>query len=1129
MKGRNLLQPRASSLTAGGLAAILLASLSLRLWNGLERAGFMVDEPENLWYSQQLFDGKEMYVDFPNLHPPYTTYLLAPLQALSTWELQRVAAAVAGVVALALLYFIARGLYGSRWGLVPVALVAISPLFNRFGIMVIPDTFMLPVLVAAMACMWQALRSKQPAWWFATGFFVGSAVLFKYTSITLAVVLGVIALYRAIQFREDRSLLLYLLGGAVHWIWLSSAWNVRALWDNTVGDNLAEYSMPWGERWSLFVNDILTPDIGLYALAAVGGVILLLRGVRELGTSESRVVLWACMAIVLLALVMNFGIVNDAWSQYYLPLLPWLALLAVLPLRWLVSRLQNLARPLAAALSAPLLFLVLVQPIGGSWYPFDSGLDAQLEFADYVRDMDTDTVWEPWVFYAYLGDKQFAGEMPVWSRVTVPKHLEEADLAGEIEEADAVLIHQPYEPPIRRIVDLILTGQAEWALVHKGTYRTPRWSSSQPRFWYPGSRWETEVFQLDAWRRSPVLPGKEHVVRVGFRNPTDYPLVDIYVWNEGKITAYRLDSNSGRGYEYGGLWELMAEGANLVGDYEYQRSRPLRVSVDIGAGDGVQTPDNLLRTLSRNLAVSGTLTVSARFYDDRDFGTTVERRFSVEREGDELLLAGGRSVSCEECDETELAHPDAWSGGTLGDFQAVLVPDAAWSERQVVSLDLRNPTDYPLVDIFVWNEGKITAYRLDSNSGRGYEYGGLWDLTAEGAYFVGEPEYEASRPSPGEDSLASGVLTVSARFHDDTHFGTIVDRRFAVLRDGDELLLAEGRGMRCKECDESTIAQPDAWSGGTLGDFQAVLVPDAAWSERQVVSLDLRNPTDYPLVDIYVWNEGKMTAYRLDSNSGRGYEYGGLWDLTAGGAYFVGDPEYEVSRPSPGEDSLASGVLTVSARFHDDSHFGTIVERRFTALREGEKLLLAEGRGMRCEECDETTIAQPDAWSQGTLGDLQVVLMPDAAWSERQVVSLDLRNPTDYPLVDIYVWNEGKMTAYRLDSNSGRGYEYGGLWELAAEGAYFVGEPEWEASRPSPEEDSLASGVLTVSARFYDDSHFGTIVERRFTALREGEKLLLAEGRGMRCEECDETSIAQPDAWSQGTLGDLEALLSTAD
>jgi len=70
---------------------------------------------------------------------------------------------------------------------------------------------------------------------------------------------------------------------------------------------------------------------------------------------------------------------------------------------------------------------------------------------------------------------------------------------------------------------------------------------------------------------------------------------------------------------------------------------------------------------------------------------------------------------------------------------------------------------------------------------------------------------------------------------------------------------------------------------------------------------------------------------------------------------------------------------------------------------------------------------------------------------------------------------------------------------------------------------------LTVSARFHDDSHFGTIVERRFTALREGEKLLLAEGRGMRCEECDETSIAQPDAWSQGTLGDLEALLSTAD
>jgi len=1107
----------------------LLASLSFRLWNGLERAGFMVDEPENLWYSQQLFDGKEMYVDFPNLHPPYTTYVLAPLQALSTWELQRVVAAVAGVVALALLYFIARGLYGGRWGLVPVALMAISPLFNRFGIMVIPDTFMLPVLVAAMACMWQALRSKQPAWWFATGFFVGSAVLFKYTSVTLAVVLGVIALYRAIRFREDLSLLLYLLGGAVHWIWLSSAWNVRALWDNTLSENLTDYSAPLGERWSLFLNDILTPDIGLYALATVGGVIVLLRGVRELGTSESRVVLWACVAIVLLALVMNFGIVNNAYSQYYLPLLPWLALLAVLPLRWLVTRVRNLARPLAVAVSAPLVFLVLIQPIGGSWYPFESNLGAQLEFADYVRAMDTDTLWEPWVFYAYLADKQFAGEMPVWSRVTTATRLEEADVAGEIDEVDAVLIHPIYEPPVRRIVDPILTGHAEWALVHDATYATMLWDSSAPRFWYPGRTWETVYYELEAWRRVDVVRGKEHVVRFNFRNPTDYPLVDVYVWSEGKITAYRLGSNSRRGSEYGGLWELTAEGANLVGDYEYQRSRPLRVSADIGAGEAVRTPDNLFRTLSRNLAVSGTLTVSARFYDDAHFGTTVERRFSVERKGDELLLGGGRGVSCEECDESELAQPDAWSEKALGDLEAVLVTDAAWSERQVVSLDLRNPTDYPLVDIFVWNEGRITAYRLDSNSGRGYEYGGLWELTAEGAYFVGEPEYEASRPSPGEDSLASGVLTVSARFHDDRHFGTIVDRRFAVLREGDQLILAEGRAMRCEECDETSIAQPDAWSGGTLGDFQAVLVPDAAWSERQVVSLGLRNPTDYPLVDIYVWNEGKMTAYRLDSNSGRGYEYGGLWELTAEGAYFVGEPEYEVSRPSPGEDSLASGVLTVSARFHDDSHFGTIVDRRFAVLRDGDELILAGGRGVSCEECDETSIAQPDAWSEGTLGDLEAVLVPDAAWSERQVVSLDLRNPTDYPLVDVYVWNEGKMTAYRLDSNSGRGYEYGGLWELTAEGAYFVGEPEYEVSRPSPEEDSLASGVLTASARFYDDSHFGTIVERRFTALREGEKLLLAEGRYVRCEECDETTIAQPDAWSEGTLGDLEVVLPKVD
>ncbi len=823
MNARTLLQPRASSLAAGGLVAVLLASLSFRLWNGLERAGFMVDEPENLWYAQQIFDGKEMYVDFPNLHPPYTTYLLAPLQALSTWELQRVAAAVAGVVALALLYYIARGLYGSRWGLVPVALMAISPLFNRFGIMVIPDTFMLPVLVAAMACMWQALRSKQPAWWFATGFFVGSAVLFKYTSITLAVVLGVIALYRAIRFREDLSLLLYLLGGAVHWIWLSSAWNVRALWDDTVAENLTDYSGSLGERWSLFLNHILAPDIGLYALAAVGGVILLLRGVRELGTSESRVILWACVAMVLLALVMNFGIVNDAWSQYYLPLLPWLALLAVLPLRWLVSRLRSLARPLAVAFSAPLVFLVFVQPIGGSWYPFESDLGAQLEFADYVRDMDTDTVWEPWVFYAYLGDKQLAGETPVWSRVVVSGRLEEADLAGEIEEADAVLIHPVYEPPVRRIVDPILAGQAEWALVHDGTYGTMPWAGSPPRFWYPGRTWETVYYELEAWRRVDVARSEEHVVRFDFRNPTDYPLVDVFVWNEGKITAYRLDSNSGRGYEYGGLWELTAEGANLVGDYEYQRSRPLRVSADIGAGEAVRTPDNLFRTLSRNLAVSGTLTVSARFYDDAHFGTIVEHRFSVERDGEELLLAEGRGVSCEECDETSIAQPDAWSEKTLGDFEAVLVPDAAWGERQVVSLDLRNPTDYPLVDVYVWNEGKITAYRLDSNSGRGYEYGGLWELTAGGAYFVGEPEYEASRPSPGEESLASGVLTVSARFYDDSHFGTIVDRRFAVLRDGDELLLAEGRYVRCEECDETTIAQPDAWSEGTLGGFEAIL------------------------------------------------------------------------------------------------------------------------------------------------------------------------------------------------------------------------------------------------------------------------------------------------------------------
>ena len=353
MSGLQALQEKSRAVLAGrwaglgGLSGLLLASLALRLpplWahrfhqdEALYAAwGLLISTQRDPMLTREAVD-----------KPPLFLYILA---RFFTWfgpseTVARLPGLISGVACVALVFLLARRLYGERAAWLAAVLFAASPMAILFSATAFTDPVMLLFgLAASVAAAYGA--------WLLAGLGVGLAAVVKQQGILwLPLVIALGATVRtpsplALPFIRRRSsgaglaqkIVVFLLGLALpvglaiqwdHWRYLPPE-RAGFLEQSAIaygGLSLLPPAIWWTrlQEWAPWLGD-LTASPWLNALLIVGSPWLAWRAWRQRGRQPARIDLWLlayALAYLALHLVLSF----QAWDRYLLPLTPIVALL----------------------------------------------------------------------------------------------------------------------------------------------------------------------------------------------------------------------------------------------------------------------------------------------------------------------------------------------------------------------------------------------------------------------------------------------------------------------------------------------------------------------------------------------------------------------------------------------------------------------------------------------------------------------------------------------------------------------------------------------------------------------------------------------------------------------------------
>lgn len=125
--------------------------------------------------------------------PPAYPYLLAGAYGLSAsrWTVGRLAGAILGVLAIALLYLIAHAVWGRRTALWSAGFGAVFPPLVLLSTGLVAENLFLPVMLGAVACTFAARRSSHVLYWsLAAGAMCGLAALTRGNGLLLLVPVG---------------------------------------------------------------------------------------------------------------------------------------------------------------------------------------------------------------------------------------------------------------------------------------------------------------------------------------------------------------------------------------------------------------------------------------------------------------------------------------------------------------------------------------------------------------------------------------------------------------------------------------------------------------------------------------------------------------------------------------------------------------------------------------------------------------------------------------------------------------------------------------------------------------------------------------------------------------------------
>lgn len=556
---------------------ILLGVLAVRIWSS-QHSGLMYDEPVTLHIARSVAAGQLPFADFFEHHSPLPWYVLAPLASTSLWRVQRLLIALAGALALTGLFRLSRLAWGERAATIAVVLGAVSPLWHRQGNMLIHDSFLVIALTGALFGWWHALRRPTPRHWLLAGFCAGLVVLCKQTGAASALALGLGVLCFS---RSARAVAAYVLGGLLTCIPLLFLYRGQydTLFQGLLGWNLAAnmYLTP-NLKLKPFLNDIFWANPVLWMAGTVTALLTLRHLRRRFDGGDPRPLSAVAALIVILVLVFNWFLSRQTFGQYYLQAVPPLILLAAQGLEALSRRpIPSLGQ---ATLGLVIVYLGILNPLMNALTPWTPDLQEKLAIARWLhQEVEDEVLWEPWVYYAYLVEKEFTFFYPFLSIHSMRDDPALPFINGKnfihlesyLDTADVqwVVVHDPLLPGVRARLDRIFTaGPDDWQVIR--SFRVTRYASEggyQRHLWTPW--WKPVVYYetVTVWRRHPRPRQGGLVGELTIRNPTGQRYLFLEVLHPGGQDVYRLDEASTVGKQYVLRWHQTGHAFFLGDDY----------------------------------------------------------------------------------------------------------------------------------------------------------------------------------------------------------------------------------------------------------------------------------------------------------------------------------------------------------------------------------------------------------------------------------------------------------------------------------------------------------------------------------------------------------------------------------
>jgi uncharacterized membrane protein len=184
------------------VTGITLAGAALRV-STLDTRSFWLDETTSV--RQASWSIAEMLARMAdNVHPPlFHTLLHYWLATFGRDEIiVRVFPLLWGIVAIPLMYWVARSVYDRRVGLIAAAVLAVSPFFVWYAQEARMYTMMLVFALLCTGAMWRAMQGNRPAWWVLYALATAAGLMTQYFFVFLVAGQGAYMVLFHLRHRE---------------------------------------------------------------------------------------------------------------------------------------------------------------------------------------------------------------------------------------------------------------------------------------------------------------------------------------------------------------------------------------------------------------------------------------------------------------------------------------------------------------------------------------------------------------------------------------------------------------------------------------------------------------------------------------------------------------------------------------------------------------------------------------------------------------------------------------------------------------------------------------------------------------------------------------------------------------